>query len=152
MATESLNSGRSDLEWFDNSKCWTPEQPSSLLYFTATNKIQGPPPIGVEYSDHRPPRRRRKGGGWDRKGLPEMGFFQVVNHGIPVEILEEIMDGIRRFHEQDPELKKQFYSRYQSKKVSYFSNFDLFRSKAANWRDTLPRRSYLQFAGAVLTD
>ncbi|CAI9776896.1 unnamed protein product [Fraxinus pennsylvanica] len=43
----------------------------------------------------------------------------------------------RRFHEQDAEIKKEFYSRDQVKKVKYASNIDLYRSSSANWRDTL---------------
>ncbi|KNA08145.1 hypothetical protein SOVF_165220, partial [Spinacia oleracea] len=66
------------------------------------------------------------------------GFFQVVNHGIPLELLENMIDGTRMFHEQDVEAKKKFYSRdFKSKKVAYFSNHDLYDSNAANWRDSL---------------
>ncbi|KAH1091328.1 hypothetical protein J1N35_018585 [Gossypium stocksii] len=66
-----------------------------------------------------------------------MGFFQVINHGIPLTTLDEMIDGIRRFHEQDKEAKKEFYSRDNSRKVIYNSNFDLYVAEAANWRDTL---------------
>ncbi|KAJ0093140.1 hypothetical protein Patl1_25163 [Pistacia atlantica] len=36
------------------------------------------------------------------------GFLQVINHGIPLNTLKEMIDGIRRFHEQDTEVKKSF--------------------------------------------
>lgn len=39
------------------------------------------------------------------------GFFQVVNHGIPQDIIDGVVDWVRRFHEEDPEVKKQYYSR-----------------------------------------
>ncbi|KAJ8436737.1 hypothetical protein Cgig2_009711 [Carnegiea gigantea] len=64
------------------------------------------------------------------------GFFQVVNHGIPTAVLEEMLEGVRRFHEQEAEVKKGFYTRDVSKKVVYNSNYDLYTGPAANWRDT----------------
>ncbi|KAM7466977.1 hypothetical protein LguiB_014539 [Lonicera macranthoides] len=64
------------------------------------------------------------------------GFFQVVNHGIPVSVLGEMLNRVRRFYEQDTEVKKQFYTRDVTKKVVYNTNFDLFSAPAANWRDT----------------
>ncbi|XP_021725880.1 1-aminocyclopropane-1-carboxylate oxidase homolog 1-like isoform X2 [Chenopodium quinoa] len=68
----------------------------------------------------------------------EWGFFQVVNHGIPLNLLKKTIDGTRMFHEQDAETKKEYYSRdFQSKRVMYYSNHDLFNSNAANWRDSL---------------
>ncbi|XP_057446269.1 1-aminocyclopropane-1-carboxylate oxidase homolog 1-like [Lotus japonicus] len=65
------------------------------------------------------------------------GFFQVINHGIPADVLDEMISGIRRFHEQDAEARKLFYSRDSNKKVRYFSNGKLFRDFAASWRDTI---------------
>ncbi|KAL5702339.1 hypothetical protein ACHQM5_027568 [Ranunculus cassubicifolius] len=64
------------------------------------------------------------------------GFFQVVNHGVPLGVLDEMIKGMHRFNEQD-ELKKDYYSRDPSKRVRFVSNYDLYKSKAANWRDTL---------------
>ncbi|XP_020221151.1 1-aminocyclopropane-1-carboxylate oxidase homolog 1-like [Cajanus cajan] len=72
-----------------------------------------------------------------RSASQKWGFFQVINHGIPVEVLDEMISGIRRFHEQDAEARKPFYSRDSTKKVRYFSNGKLFREMAGTWRDTL---------------
>ncbi|KAF7837516.1 1-aminocyclopropane-1-carboxylate oxidase-like protein 1-like [Senna tora] len=64
------------------------------------------------------------------------GFFQLLNHGIPVGVLEGIKHGVRRFYEQDTEIKKELYTRDQFKPFVYNSNFDLYDSPALNWRDT----------------
>lgn len=66
----------------------------------------------------------------------KLGFFQVVNHGIPESVLEDMKDGARRFFEQDTEVKKEFYTRDVTRMMVYNSNFDLYTSTAANWRDT----------------
>ncbi|KAM7485202.1 hypothetical protein LguiA_001211 [Lonicera macranthoides] len=72
-----------------------------------------------------------------RHASEKWGFFQVVNHGVPVSLLNDMIVGIRNFHEQDLELKKEFYTRDRMKKVRFDSNIDLYQSRAANWRDTL---------------
>ncbi|CAN6908923.1 unnamed protein product [Brassica oleracea] len=65
------------------------------------------------------------------------GFFQVVNHGVPLSVLEEMRDGVRRFFEQDLEVKKSYLSRDATKKFVYNSNFHLYSSTASvNWRDS----------------
>ncbi|KAJ8431821.1 hypothetical protein Cgig2_027566 [Carnegiea gigantea] len=65
------------------------------------------------------------------------GFFQLVNHGIPLEVLDKVIEGVRMFHEQDVDLKKEYYSRDHTKQVLFTSNRDFYHSKGANWRDTL---------------
>ncbi|KAJ9686180.1 hypothetical protein PVL29_015194 [Vitis rotundifolia] len=72
-----------------------------------------------------------------REACENWGFFQVVNHGIPASVLEEMIDGIRGFHEQDTQMKKEFYTRDFKEKVSFASNFDLFQATAATWKDSL---------------
>lgn len=75
-----------------------------------------------------------------RNASETWGFFQVINHGIPVSLLEEMKDGVRRFNEQAIEVRKKFYTRDNTKRVVFNSNFDLYSSPAANWRDTLACR------------
>ncbi|RZC59952.1 hypothetical protein C5167_021710 [Papaver somniferum] len=65
------------------------------------------------------------------------GFFQMVNHGMPNSVMEDMKKGNLSFNEQDLETKKQFYSRDLNRTVRFNSNFDLYRTKYANWRDTL---------------
>ncbi|XP_022151804.1 1-aminocyclopropane-1-carboxylate oxidase homolog 1-like [Momordica charantia] len=71
-----------------------------------------------------------------REASEKLGFFRLINHGIPVSVLEEMKDAVRRFHEQDTEVKKQYYTRDPTKPVIYNSNFDLYSAAATNWRDT----------------
>ncbi|XP_074263727.1 deacetoxyvindoline 4-hydroxylase-like [Silene latifolia] len=67
------------------------------------------------------------------------GLFQIINHGIPLQVMDEVLDGIRAFHELDVEAKKQYYSReYDTKHFLYNSNFNLLQTQGpAAWRDTL---------------
>ncbi|XP_050275354.1 1-aminocyclopropane-1-carboxylate oxidase homolog 1-like isoform X2 [Quercus robur] len=65
------------------------------------------------------------------------GLFQIVNHGIPEDVLDDMIKGIRRFHEQPTEVKREYYSRDVPKNVTFLSNYHLYKAKFANWRDTL---------------
>ncbi|XP_022745275.1 1-aminocyclopropane-1-carboxylate oxidase homolog 1-like [Durio zibethinus] len=73
-----------------------------------------------------------------KNACEKWGFCQLINHGIEASTLDEMIDGIRRFHEQDLEVKKGYYSRdYNTKNLLYNSNFNLHEAPAACWRDTL---------------
>ncbi|CAI0458116.1 unnamed protein product [Linum tenue] len=68
------------------------------------------PIIDLEGAD-RDPAKRKQIVEKIRDASANWGFFQVVNHGIPETVLEEMKAGVHRFYEQDVELKKQFYTR-----------------------------------------
>ncbi|KAG5002311.1 hypothetical protein JHK87_023383 [Glycine soja] len=92
----------------------------------------------IDFKDiHSNPALRSEVIGKIRSACHEWGFFQVINHGIPISVLDEMIDGIRRFHEQDTEARKEFYTRDSKKKVVYFSNLGLHSGNPVNWRDTI---------------
>ncbi|KAK9749301.1 hypothetical protein RND81_02G116300 [Saponaria officinalis] len=75
-----------------------------------------------------------------REASAKLGFFQVVNHGVPVSVLDGVVGGVRAFHELPAEERRKYYNREMKTGCNYFSNIDLFVSKAASWRDTLQIR------------
>lgn len=104
---------------FDN-----PQNPTSTQFIFPTIDLTDKDPI-----------RRKEVVGKVLDASEKWGFFQVINHGIPESVLEEMKRGVRRFYEQDTEVKKLWYTRDSSRAFVYNSNFDLFRAPSANWRD-----------------
>ncbi|KAL5994554.1 hypothetical protein ACLOJK_024607 [Asimina triloba] len=72
-----------------------------------------------------------------RQASETWGFFQVVNHGVPLAVLDGMIDAVHGFFEQPREIKMEYYTRDTRKNVRFSSNFDLYSTKAVNWRDTL---------------
>ncbi|KAJ4960008.1 hypothetical protein NE237_019918 [Protea cynaroides] len=72
-----------------------------------------------------------------RDAAREFGFFQVINHGIPSDIINSTIGAIKAFNEQPTEVKSQYYTRDMGRGVCFSTNYDLYQSKAANWRDTI---------------
>ncbi|XP_038697199.1 1-aminocyclopropane-1-carboxylate oxidase homolog 1-like [Tripterygium wilfordii] len=70
----------------------------------------------------------------------ELGFFQIVNHGIPLKVMENMIGAIKSFNEQPTEIKSRIYGSKRS--VTFGCHIGTL--KAASWRDTLhflPSRS-----------
>ncbi|KAK2972999.1 hypothetical protein RJ640_022056 [Escallonia rubra] len=72
-----------------------------------------------------------------RSASKELGFFQVTNHGVPTWVLEGMLAAARGFHEVPEAERAVYYTRERGKRVNFQSNFDLYESPYANWRDTL---------------
>nr|XP_015887936.2 1-aminocyclopropane-1-carboxylate oxidase homolog 1-like [Ziziphus jujuba var. spinosa] len=64
------------------------------------------------------------------------GFFQIVNHGIPESVIEEMKEGVLRFNEQETEMRKQFYTRDTMRPFVHNSNYYLYKAPSINWRDS----------------
>ncbi|KAM1380519.1 hypothetical protein ACFX2I_022236 [Malus domestica] len=70
-----------------------------------------------------------------RYACEKWGFFQVTN-GIPVDVLDRMVHGIREFHEKDNDVKKELCSMDTGNQEQYLSSTRFHKSKRGNWRDT----------------
>lgn len=86
-------------------------------------------------SIHEDPSERKKVVERVREAAGTWGFFQIVNHGIPMSTMEEVLDGVIKFFEQDDEVKKEFYTRDQ-RPFMYSSNFNLYTKAPTSWKDS----------------
>lgn len=87
------------------------------------------PPIDLSMLDGP---RRSQVVGLIAEAAETVGFFQVVNHGVPVEVMESVKTAAREFFGQPPE-KKAVYR----KGVRYGTSFLPQIEKALEWKDYL---------------
>ncbi|XP_028794861.1 feruloyl CoA ortho-hydroxylase 1-like [Neltuma alba] len=64
------------------------------------------------------------------------GFFQVVNHGVPLQVLQNVQAATYRFFELPPHEKIKYSKEYSpSNNVRYGSSFSPEKEKALEWKD-----------------
>ncbi|GLT91541.1 hypothetical protein SLE2022_094240 [Rubroshorea leprosula] len=69
-----------------------------------------------------------------RDASEKWGIFQLVNHGIPIPVMDKMLDGIKRFNEQPLDIKKDWFSETGGpQQVNLYNQLPL-----ATWRDSLP--------------
>ncbi|XP_074263228.1 1-aminocyclopropane-1-carboxylate oxidase homolog 4-like [Silene latifolia] len=78
-----------------------------------------------------------------RDAATKFGFFQVVNHGVAPSLLRRMITAIKAVHEVSAEEKMGYFRRdivNTGIGFGFYSNHDLFHSKAASWRDSISVR------------
>ncbi|KAB2617537.1 feruloyl CoA ortho-hydroxylase 1-like [Pyrus ussuriensis x Pyrus communis] len=66
------------------------------------------------------------------------GFFQLVNHGVPIEVLENVKEATHRFFELPAEKKTKYSVEHSaSKNVRFGTSFSPHAEKALEWKDWL---------------
>ncbi|GKV20651.1 hypothetical protein SLEP1_g30749 [Rubroshorea leprosula] len=66
-----------------------------------------------------------------RDAAENWGIFQLVNHGVPIPVMDQMIDGVHQFNEQPVELKKEWLAAHLS------LHYNLNRLPLAAWRDSL---------------
>ncbi|KAB2616396.1 feruloyl CoA ortho-hydroxylase 1-like [Pyrus ussuriensis x Pyrus communis] len=73
----------------------------------------------------------------------KFGFFQLVNHGVPVEVLENVKEATHRFFLLPAEAKSKYSKeRSPSNNVQYGTSFNPQAEKALEWKDFLGLYAY----------
>lgn len=75
----------------------------------------------------------------------DWGFFTVINHGVPVRLMKEMMDACERFFNQTEEEKREFEGRHVLDPIRYCTSFNALVDTASFWRDNLKLFVHPQF-------
>ena len=66
------------------------------------------------------------------------GVFYVVNHGIPLEVMEKLQSAAHRFFELPTEEKVKYKTEYEGAKLG--TSFNHVKEKVMEWKDFLSHR------------
>ncbi|OIW12332.1 hypothetical protein TanjilG_32448 [Lupinus angustifolius] len=72
------------------------------------------------------------------KASEEYGFFQVINHGVPTDLIDEAMNIFKEFHGMPPKEKVNECSRDPNGRCKLYTSSANYKSDAIqSWKDTL---------------
>ncbi|XP_042510047.1 probable 2-oxoglutarate-dependent dioxygenase SLC1 [Macadamia integrifolia] len=71
------------------------------------------------------------------KACEEYGFFQVTNHGIPMDVIRSMIDVSKRFFELPYEERAKYMTTDLSSPVRYGTSFNQTKDGVFSWRDFL---------------
>ena len=73
-----------------------------------------------------------------RRAAETWGFFRITSHGVPISVMDGILEATRRFHEQPKEDKMHLYSADGRQSVRFYTINGTFQENhVASWRDAL---------------
>ncbi|KAH9783373.1 protein DOWNY MILDEW RESISTANCE 6 [Citrus sinensis] len=70
------------------------------------------------------------------------GFFQVINHKLPLEAVERVLEVVKEFFNRPVEEKLKLHSDDPSKTMRLSTSFNVNKEKVHNWRDYLRLHCY----------
>ncbi|CAN1312076.1 1-aminocyclopropane-1-carboxylate oxidase homolog 1 [Linum perenne] len=113
--------------FMDNGPAFSPDDPNFKFPILPT----------IDLAAVHDPAKRKQTVEEIRDASESWGFFQIINHGVPEKIQKEMMARSHEFFEQDVEKKNKYLGTDLTKKVVYSSNFDLYTSLSASWKDAI---------------
>ncbi|KAL9661167.1 hypothetical protein QQ045_025989 [Rhodiola kirilowii] len=81
------------------------------------------------------------------KAGQDIGIFFLINHGIPEELLQDILNVSREFHELPVEDRAKIYSEDKTKTCRLYSSLDYDKEKVHYWRNILVHQECQPKAG-----
>ncbi|XP_065855273.1 probable 2-oxoglutarate-dependent dioxygenase SLC1 [Euphorbia lathyris] len=72
----------------------------------------------------------------------QYGFFQLINHGIPNDVISGMLDASKRFFELPLEVRSKYMSADMKALVRYGTSFNQNKDKVFCWRDFLKLMSH----------
>ncbi|XP_054803849.1 hyoscyamine 6-dioxygenase-like [Prosopis cineraria] len=77
------------------------------------------------------------------KAAQEFGFFQVVNHGVSENLMDETLSVVREFFQMPDEAKQHLYTEDFSNKCIYFTSCENYANEKVHmWRDFLQHQCH----------
>jgi isopenicillin N synthase-like dioxygenase len=65
------------------------------------------------------------------------GVFHLINHGVPTDVIDDVLEGVKEFHEQPLDVKNEFFQRDVKQLVKFRTSAQANQPTVASWKDML---------------